>query len=66
MYEVEIAYEMLRLLDTGRNAINFVSIQRFPIHQPREALIPSDLGDPNHRVGQNMAVALTFVDFAAI
>lgn len=66
MYEVEIAYEMLRLLDTGRNAINFVSIQRFPI-----------LGDPNHRVGQNMAVEhqprealipsdLTFVDFAAI
>jgi hypothetical protein len=57
---------MLRLLDAGRNAINLASIQRFPIHQPRETLVPPDLGNSNHRVRQYVAVALTFVDFAPI
>lgn len=66
MYKVEIFQEVLCLLNARRNAIKLVSVQRFPIHEPREALIPPKPGNPNHRVRQYMAVALTFVDFVAI
>src|SRR5512142_251011 len=63
VHKREIFQKVLPLLDARRYAINLISVQNIPIHQPRETLMPSDLGDPYHHMRQYMAVALTFVDF---
>jgi hypothetical protein len=61
VYEAEIFQEVLRLLDARRYAVNLRSVQRYPIHQPGDALMPPNFDDPYQHVRPNMAVALTFI-----
>jgi hypothetical protein len=61
VYKVEVFQEVLRLLYTRGYAVNLGFVQRFPIHQPADALMPPNFGDPHQHVRPYMAVALTFV-----